>query len=344
MIWKRITEYKIHHVIGWSLYFALASSAYYQFYTNKVDLYLVTSVYVLSHAAMYYVSQYVIAVRTLKKGRSGLFFIFYFLLAVLLSFLMFGAINLILGKDMPRYFGDQFMNIFPVFLISNLFMGGVLIGIKSIIDKSRNQKLEQARQQENLMTELSYLKAQVNPHFLFNTINSVYVLIKIDPDKAAEMLIKLSDLLRSQLYDFSKNKITIEEEIQYLENYIALEKLRKAHRVEVEFSKEGELYDFSMPPLLLIPFLENCFKHLSSNQDSTNIVKINLRKQGSNLLAEFINTYDDELDDNRAGGIGLSNVKRRLALLFPNKYELSIKKNNDFFEVSLKLNLDENEH
>lgn len=339
MIFKRLLHYKAHHIVGWVLYFFIAAAGYNRFYENKLDLVLVTSVYIISHALMYYISQYGLTQISFKKGRPWLFFIGYVLLAVLLSFVMYGAIYLILGERMPLYFGKEFLSIFSIFLISNLFMGGVLIGVKSMIDKSRQQKLEKERKQESLISELSYLKAQVNPHFLFNTINSVYVLIKLNPDKAADMLIKLSDLLRSQLYDFSSDKISIEEEINYLENYIELEKLRKAHRVEVNFEKQGALHDFSLPPLLMIPFLENCFKHLSSNTDKSNKVSIKMNRSFSKLSVVFSNTFDEQLEAQKEGGIGLANVKRRLTLLFPNRHHLEIKRTDELFLVNLELDL-----
>jgi len=339
MIIKRLLHYKVHHIVGWILYYLSAVASYNQFYVNKVDLYLVTSVYIISHALMYYISQYGLSQISFKKGRPGLFFIGYVSLAVLLSLIMYGAIYLILEEQMPQYFGEKFINSFPLFFVSNLFMGGVLIGIKSLIDKSRQQKLEKERKQESLLSELSYLKAQVNPHFLFNTINSVYVLIKIDPDKAAEMLIKLSDLLRSQLYDFSGEKISIEEEISYLENYIELEKLRRAHRVDVNVEKTGDLSGFSLPPLMMIPFLENCFKHLSSNTDKPNIVNLKIEGKLPFLNVEFENTFDAASKPKKEGGIGLTNVKRRLTLLFPNQHQLSFKEEGGYFKVNLQLNL-----
>lgn len=339
MILKRFFHYKIHHFLGWLIYFSISAAGYSSYYESKVDLLLVTSVYIISHALMYYIPQYVLTTFTFKKGKPWLFFVAYAVLAIVLSFVMYGAIYLILKAEMSRYFGENFMQVFPIFLISNLFMGGVLIGIKSLIDKSRQQKLDKEKKQENLLSELTYLKAQVNPHFLFNTINSVYVLIKIDPDKAAEMLIKLSDLLRSQLYDFSGEQISIEEEIKYLENYIELEKLRKAHRVKIKFEKKGDLSGFSLPPLMLIPFLENCFKHLSSHTDKANEVHLKVERNESNLNVEFTNTFEAESTPKKEGGIGLANIKRRLALLFPNQHELSIHKKEDFFVVNLQLNL-----
>ncbi len=335
----RLLRFKIHHFIGWLLYFSISVVGYNRFYENKIDLLLVTSVYVFSHALMYYLTQYVLTVLSFKKGKGWLFFIGYILLAIFLSFVMYGLIYLILEDQMPLYFGREFIAIYAVFFISNLFMGGVLIGIKSMIDKFRQQKQEKEQKQEQLLSELSYLKAQVNPHFLFNTINSVYVLIKMNPETAADMLIKLSDLLRSHLYDFSRDKISIEEEIKYMENYIELEKLRRGHRVEVYFEKQGELSDFSLPPLLMIPFLENCFKHLSSNTDKPNIVTLKMMRDFDKLKVEFFNTIDVQSTTKNGGGIGLTNVKRRLALLFPNNHHLEIIKKENLFLVKLELNL-----
>lgn len=331
-------RYKIHHVLGWIVYFSISAVGYYSYYTNKVDLLLVTLVYIVSHALMYYISQHLIAPLSFKIGKFWLFFFSFAGLGFFLSCLMYLFIFLILGEKMTRYFGENFWQVFPVFLISNFFMGGLLIGVKSIIDRIRQQKLDKKKKEESLLSELNYLKAQVNPHFLFNTINSVYVLIKIDPDRAAEMLIKLSDLLRSQLYDFSEKHIRIEEEINYLENYIELEKLRKAHRVEVTVEKNGNLTGFSLPPLLLIPFLENCFKHLSSYTDQPNKVFLRIERTEKGLDIEFINTYDAEPSPQK-GGIGLANIQRRLTLLFPKQHQLSIQKQDGLHKVNLKLNI-----
>lgn len=339
MILKSFFKYKIHHLLGWMIYFSLSVAGYNSYYENKVHLVLVTSVYLISHASMYYISQYGLIPITFKKGKPWLFFGCYVGLAFILSLIMYGLIYLILKEDLSRYFGEDIKQSFSAFVFSNLFTGGVLIGIKSMIDKSRQQKLDKEKKQENLLSELNFLKAQVNPHFLFNTINSVYVLIKIDPNKAAEMLIKLSDLLRSQLYEFSGEKISIEEEINYLENFIELEKLRKGNRVNIEFEKKGELSNFSLPPLMLIPFLENCFKHLSSNLETPNVVRLKIERSGSSLKVEFANTFDTKEEIKKEGGIGLSNIKRRLALLFPNQHELSMQIKEDLFVVKLHLNL-----
>lgn len=341
MFLQKLTRYKIHHVLFWLAYFIFWVTAYDSFYTDKMKLYQVTGMYMVVHMAMYYITQYQLVRVVLKKGNAFLFLIGFFVLAAALAIVLMQSVKMLLGGDAAKYFGQNpFVSILG-FFFSNIFVGGLMIGIKSIFDRVRAQRLADQTRQENLLTELSYLKAQVNPHFLFNTINSVYVLIKIDPDQAAETLIKLSDLLRAQLYDFSQEKITIEQELAYLDNYIELEKIRRGKRVKVEVEKSGDLKGFSIPPLLLIPFLENCFKHLSSYSDRDNLVRVMISRDEKNLLeVVFENTFERNMPK-QPGGIGLNNVSRRLELLFPNKYELVAGEKEDVYHVNLKLQFDE---
>jgi two-component system, LytTR family, sensor kinase len=187
----------------------------------------------------------------------------------------------------------------------------------------------------------SFLKSQVNPHFLFNAINSVYVLIRINPELASETLIKLSNLLRSQLYDFSAEKIKIQQELEYLKNYIELEKIRKGERLQLTFEEGEGLEDFSIAPLVLIPFLENCFKHLSTHTDRPNVVKVKIGLEGNFLLAYFYNTTEPKGKNQvrNTGGIGLVNIKRRLELLYPKAHWLETNETEDNYEVNLKIRI-----
>lgn len=341
MNWKAFLRYKGHHVLLWLVYFAMWFVVYREFYTSRNTLILVICAYFLVHASMYYFTQYRLIPIVLKRKNIFLFCLSFIGLGVLLSFVLFGLLKMILGPSMADYFGNNFWILISSFFFSNMFMVGLLIGAKSVIDRIRQQRKQDQMKQEQLLSELSYLKAQVNPHFLFNAINSVFVLIKMDPDKAAETLIKLSDLLRAQLYDFSTDLIRIEDEIQYLENYIALEKIRMGHRVEVDFVKGGDLNGFRLPPLLLMPFLENCFKHLSSFHDQKNIIQFKLCRDGSVLHAIFTNTFERDNLKDLPGGIGLVNVRRRLDLLFGETYSLDMKEWDQKFEVQLKINIHE---
>lgn len=341
MNWKMFLKYKGHHILLWLAYFVMWFVVYKEFYTSNITLIMVICAYFLAHAGMYYITQYRLIPIVLRRKNIFLFVLSFIGLGVFFAFISLWIIKQVLGPTMSDYFGGNNWILITSFFFSNMFMGGLLIGAKSVIDRIRHQRKNDQMKQEQLLSELSYLKAQVNPHFLFNTINSVFVLIKMDPDKAAETLIKLSDLLRAQLYDFSTDLIRIEDEIQYLENYIALEKIRMGHRVEVEILKEGDVKGFRLPPLLMMPFLENCFKHLSSFYDQKNIIKVKLHRAGSTLSATFINTFEKDNPTKLSGGIGLVNVRRRLELLYGDKYRLDMEEREQEFEVQLKINIHE---
>lgn len=190
---------------------------------------------------------------------------------------------------------------------------------------------------EKLTTELEYLKAQMNPHFLFNSLNTIFFQINKENTTARETLGKFSDMLRYQLYECTGNEVTIEKELAYLKNYVALQTLRRNEHDQVSFSVADDVKGFSLPPLLLIPFIENAFKHASSFTDKPNIINIELNKTQNNLQLIVHNTIDTITKD--SGGIGLKNVTRRLELLFPEGYTLNIRQTSDHFHTTLTLTL-----
>lgn len=190
---------------------------------------------------------------------------------------------------------------------------------------------------EKLSTELEYLKAQMNPHFLFNSINTIFFQIDKQNHSARETLGKFSDMLRYQLYECNGTEIAIEKELAYLKNYVELQKLRRNEHDILEFTVADALRNFTLPPLLLIPFIENAFKHISNFTDKKNEVRIELTKNGQQVQLMVFNTTDSS--DKETGGIGLKNVKRRLELLFPHRHTLDMKKTTDRFEITLALEL-----
>lgn len=190
---------------------------------------------------------------------------------------------------------------------------------------------------EKLNTELDYLKAQMNPHFLFNSINTIFFQINKENTEARETLGKFSDMLRYQLYECNGNEIAIEKELSYLKNYVELQKLRRNGQDEIKLIVSDDLKNFSLPPLLLISFIENAFKHVSNFTDKKNEVRIELMKANQSIQLTVFNTTDSSVKE--SGGIGLKNVKRRLELLFPQRHSLDIQKTASGFSVNLKLEL-----
>ncbi|MFD2201062.1 sensor histidine kinase [Shivajiella indica] len=336
-----IYRYKIHHVLFWLGYYMFWVWVYNGAYQNIHQLLIVTTFYTLSNAGIYYTSQYLLVPKLLSTNKAILFILAFLILAAMLSVFMYFGIALALDVDLRKMFSATFFQIFLVYFSSNVFIGAILLSIKGFLTYRKNLRTEELKEKERIESELNFLKSQVNPHFLFNAINSVFVLIKIDPEKASETLLKLSDLLRSQLYEFSAQTIDIQQEIAYLKNYIELEQIRKGEKLKVDFQVGEGLHDFTIYPLLFIPFLENCFKHLSSYSDKKNEIRVRIEKSNGNLMANFFNTKESSItkNDQEMGGIGLKNIKRRLDLLYPGNYELNTRENPDTYEVDLKIKL-----
>lgn len=199
------------------------------------------------------------------------------------------------------------------------------------------QELIRKLEVEKLSTELEYLRAQINPHFLFNSINTIYFQIDKQNNAARETLNKFSDMLRYQLYECNPDKIEIEKEIKYLDGYVNLQCLRMSENYEISFVCSENLNHFSIPPLLLIPFVENAFKHVSSWADKKNQITIHLSSDKGLFNFSTINTIDKSISAITNGGIGLKNVRRRLELLYGDKFTLDLKKTSDTFYVNLQL-------
>lgn len=200
--------------------------------------------------------------------------------------------------------------------------------------KERQQLLEK----EKLETELQFLRNQFNPHFLFNSINSIFFLIHKNPDVASASLAKFSELLRHQLYECNDHHIPLDKEITFLENFIELEKLRqnKSTRIQVHFTDKSVAH-ISIAPFILMTFIENAFKHVSG-QDA-NWININLEIAEEQLLFTVSNSTTDKASS-QYSGIGLQNVRRRLDLIYPGQYKLDILEKPDNFTIQLQLNAD----
>jgi hypothetical protein len=331
--WKILYRYKAHHVLLWVMYYAFWISLYIDFY-DFWKLLLNVTIYFIFQAVGFYVTAYYLFPRFLYKQK---FWTFLMLFSIL-------TLGLALTQGYFMYVSVDVKNEYTTYssltkfsLLSIVTMVGLLAGAKLIVEKIRSDRANRIRDKQRLEGELQYLKAQVNPHFLFNAINSVYFLIKKNPDQAAETLIKLSDLLRFQLYDCSGEKIAIEKELEYLHNFIALERIRKGEKLNVEVEQHGNLSGFELSPFMLMPFVENAFKHVSTG-GKENGISIILEREGDKLLAKIENTTERKVPDD-VGGIGLKNVRRRLELLYPGLHLLDIRETDAQYSVYLSLTI-----
>ena len=190
---------------------------------------------------------------------------------------------------------------------------------------------------EKSKSELEMLQAQINPHFFFNTLNNLYALTIKNSDKAPEVILKLSDMMRYTIYEGKKDLVPINEEIDYLSNYIELHKIRYRNKVDIQLNLDVE-NNIEVAPLLFIIFLENAFKHGLEKNHETGYIHMDLKANKTQIQFRIENNFSLEKKENTAG-IGLTNLKRRLDLTYPNKYDLNLTAEKNIYVADLKINL-----
>lgn len=226
--------------------------------------------------------------------------------------------------------------------MDKIFVVGIAIALKQYSESQRLLQREQLLVKEKIETELNFLKSQINPHFLFNTLNNIYSLARKKSDTTADVVLKLSKLLRFVLYETQNKKITIDREIQFLNDYIELEKIRYDERLKVDFNYSADDFNSQIAPLLLVPFVENAFKHGVSETVSKAFVTIDLKIENGILDFSIINSIENDLNRNQLDneGIGLRNLKRQLEILYPT-FKLEAASDSAVYKAKLILDLNE---
>ena len=225
-----------------------------------------------------------------------------------------------------------------------LFFGGLLLmgmnlGVKLYFRSQEDADILSQIEKHALERQLQYLKYQVNPHFLMNTLNNIHALVDIDPERAKTSIVELSKLMRYVLYEGNNKLTSLSREVQFLNNYVRLMSMRYSDNVRISLDVPEILPDSMLPPLLLVIFVENAFKHGISYRTKS-FVEISLQPHGDRLLFSCRNSRPEiKHDENMKGGVGLSNVRRRLDLLFPGNYTLDIKEQEDTYTVCLDIPL-----
>jgi two-component system, LytTR family, sensor kinase len=210
---------------------------------------------------------------------------------------------------------------------------------RMIKDRTRADRMGREKENENLKTELSLLRSQASPHFMFNVLNNMVALARKKSDLLEPSLLKFSSLMRYMLYDADEEKVPLEKEIEYLHSYIDLQQQRFGKNVQVTVDLQTPKDNYEIEPMLLIPFVENAFKHGTGLVEGA-VIKIQLKVENNKLDFNVQNKYDPssvEVKD-KTSGIGLANVKRRLNLLYGKKHSLLIAQKDNLFTVSLQLN------
>lgn len=226
------------------------------------------------------------------------------------------------------------------FIITTVFLSGFGLGL-SFTDKfTQQEKIRKEAEKEKLNTELAFLKNQINPHFLFNTLNNIYSLVQTSVPDGQKAILQLSKLMRYILYETEKGDRFLSQEIEFMQTFIELMKLRISDKVNITVSFPDDFTDVAIPPLLFLPFVENAFKHgISYRQPS--FVDVRLKVDPGKIIFECSNSIVSKGEDlsKSDSGIGLENVKKRLALLFPGKHKLKVFETESIFHVILQIDI-----
>lgn len=292
----------------------------------------------LAYASIVYVNVYLLIPLFLSKKRVLLFvgalIFFVVLLTPTFTYLM---------QVIFRQFGE--VELAKTIEMEMVFMAFSLVAILSTIFQILSEWFRHERDRRELeaqktQSELRFLKSQINPHFLFNTLNNLYALTLKKSDAAPEIVLKLSDMMRYMLYECNEKSVPLSKEISYIQNYLDLEKIRQGNHVDIQFDVEGEIGNREVAPLLFIPFVENCFKHGVNRTLDNAFVHLQMKIQDNELIMDLTNSKPDTVPGGlgkRDGGIGLVNVRHQLQLLYPGRHKLKIEESPNTYIVHLKI-------
>jgi two-component system LytT family sensor kinase len=223
----------------------------------------------------------------------------------------------------------------------SLFFSGFFVVVSALlkfaVDWLGNERVQRNLERERKEMELQFLKSQLNPHFLFNSLNNIYSLAYQKSDKTADAILKLSEIMRYMIYESNDSWVSLSKEIEYVQSFIELQKLRFKNGAAVEFTMNGEIDNQQIVPLILISFVENAFKHGIAN-DPNNPIKINIIAN-QKILHFSITNKKNKYNKDEMGGVGLNNVERRLQLLYPDRYKLNIVNSATHYTSELMLDI-----
>ncbi|MBL6447533.1 histidine kinase [Fulvivirga sp. 29W222] len=318
-------------------------------FDSEASIILATRV-VAIHAILFYVNYHILLPKLLDKNK----YVTYFLsLAILIVFTYF---LFSLSNEMPFIHDAQETGRHRRFheaprleraFRSRIFINNIISSLAVLFISStywtirRNQQRKQREinlMNENLQTEMKFLKSQINPHFLLNAMNNIYYMATTRGEKTPDMIMKLSEMMKYVLYETNAKQVLLSREISYINDYIDFQRIKFEQQPDIRVDFSGADGDKNISPMILIPFIENAFKH-SNLGDDTSFVEIRLSTSGHSLQMLVSNTISRSSTKDKTGGIGLENVKRRLEFLYPDQYELSINDDEHVFTINLKLEL-----
>lgn len=348
-LWERknFEDFKIkywHHILFWSLYFTFNTLRWGSYFDDYDYSFKTNILSFINHISLAYLNIYYLMPKLVYKRRfkSYILAVFICLLAALLLryTLTYSLVNTNVWPEGPEPIDSITLNYAVQMMLGELYVMSFVTAIKITIDwlREKNKLIDLEKRQ--LASELKFLRTQVSPHFFFNTLNNIYSLTLEKSDKAPELVLRLSKLMRYLLYGTKEPLQPLKKEIETIQDYIELERLRFDNTLKINFNVEGDLEDALIPPMLLIPLVENSFKHGANKSLGQVSIAIDFKVFENmlyfkirNTMPSFISSFNEEI-----GGIGLKNVKKRLKLGYrKDDYEFKVWNKDNQFIVRLKL-------
>ena len=327
------------------LAYVITSSFVYHFGNGFGGCISYIAIVVVDFSIIYLCVSYLIPLFIVEKQKPLRFLlalIFLMLLDVILNFLLQNYII----RDAYTGLVDAFIIQSYTFQLSFVYILGA-VGLSIFTVNFENQKKLETLEREKVIAELSFLKTQINPHFLFNVLNNIYIQTRIDAKKSSEMVLKLSDLLRYQLYECTQDEVFLKAEVEYLNNYVELQKMRISN-IDVKFEQKGSFKGLKIYPFLIIPIIENSFKYCPTSKTVDNFIHVFVDIVEKNVTFTVKNSKTEiksqkiKVEENRTNNeeSGFVSMRKRLELLYSGKHSLIIENNQNNYIVKLKINLE----
>ena len=309
---------------------------------EKVD-YVYTALFQLSLMPAVYINLELLLPKRGKRKRILFYILSFGFIIILFSWINYRFFAEWSAKLLPDYFFISYFTFKEIlfFFIAYIIITSLLKLSKSWFWVSELEKELLEKKKQKTEIELKALKAQINPHFFFNTLHNIYSMALDKNERLPHTILQLSDLMRYFLYESKDNFIPLEKELAVVNNYIALQKIRSDALLDLEMKSLGEINGHQIAPLLLITFLENAFKHGAKGNTERSFIRISTEIEKNRFIFSIENNkgVTDEIKEGNHGGLGLGNIQRQLELLYPKKHLLTIKNRKDSFAVQLQLDL-----
>lgn len=330
-------SWKLDHLLFWTTY-AWVYSFVLPLGVNSFESYVIANGILVLHAVVAYFNNDFLIPRFLLN-RHYLIYLISLSLGILsvcfpLSILVHMVINNVELQNLV--WSDTFF----LFLVINVIFSVILTMVLKLVKQwYGDQKINKDLRQIQLQTELKFLKSQINPHFLFNSLNNLYALTLSKSDAAPEVVLRLSNILRYILYESNQGKVSIKKEMAHVEDYVSIERLRLGEKVKIDVQIEEHLNDEPVEPMLFLTLVENAFKHSESVLPENRFISLFANKTPNGFRFLIENSFIPSKKNEELGGIGLQNIKKRLNLIYPNEHDLKSSTKDGVYRVDLLINI-----